>query len=113
MPDVDADAQAQEVVDRRHPACVTARKVVVDGDQVDALAGEGVQVERQAGDQGLALTGLHLGDPALVEHDAAHQLDVEMAKADGAAARLPAERERLDQEVVEVLPLLRALPQLI
>jgi hypothetical protein len=46
---------------------------------VDTCAGQGVQVERERGHERLALTGLHLGDVALVQDDAAHHLDVEQS----------------------------------
>ena len=74
--------------------------------------GERVQIERLGRDEGLALTGLHLGDVALVEDDAAHQLDVEEAHADRALERLPDRRERLEEDVVEVLAVLDALLEL-
>ncbi len=112
-PHVDADAQAQQVIDRPHPARVAPGQVVVDGDQVHALAGQGVQVQGQARHQGFALTGLHLGDLAEVQDHAAHQLDVEMPEADRAAAGLPADRERIDQQLVEVMPIAGALPELV
>ena len=58
----DADPHAQEAVEAAHPLRVAAGQVVVDGDDVDALAGERVEVGGQGGDQRLALAGLHLGD---------------------------------------------------
>jgi hypothetical protein len=42
-----AHGQAEELVDLAHPLGVAAGQVVVDRDQVDAPAGERVQVERQ------------------------------------------------------------------
>ena len=70
-----------------HPLGLVAGEVVVDGDEVHALAGERVQIGRQGRDEGLALTGLHLGDPAQVQGGAAHELDVEVAQAQGAGGR--------------------------
>src|SRR5712692_11080349 len=107
--DVNAHAHAQQVVDRTHPARVTAGEVVVDRDKVDALSRERVQVQGQAGDQRFALTGLHLSDLALVEDDASYELDVEVPEADRSAACLAAERERLDQQLVEVMAVLGPL----
>ena len=78
-----ADGQAEEVVDAAHHLGLVLGQVVVDGDDVDAVAGERVEVRRQHGDQGLALTGLHLGDVAHVQRGAAHDLDVEGAQARG------------------------------
>ena len=57
------------------------------------LPREPVEVGRQRGHEGLALAGLHLGDPAEVQRGAAHQLDVEVALADRpgwAASRMTA-----------------------
>ena len=94
----------EELVDLAHPGRVASGQVVVDGDDVDALALEGVQVHGQGRDQGLTFAGLHLGDPAEVQSSAAHELDVEMSLADGPLGRLADDRERLHQEVVQVLP---------
>jgi hypothetical protein len=62
---------------------------------------ERVEVGRQGRDEGLALTGLHLGDIALVQGRPAHELHVEVPLAQGAFGRLPHRRERLGQEVIE------------
>ena len=97
-----ADGEAEEAVDLAHPLGVALGEVVVDGDDVDALAGERVEIDRQGRDQGLAFAGLHLGDHAAMQHDAAHQLDVEMALAERALGRLAHRGEGLGQEVVEL-----------
>ena len=44
------------------------------GDDVHALAGEGVEVGRQNDGLRFAFTGLHLRDAALVQHDAAEKM---------------------------------------
>ena len=107
----DADADSQQVVDRLHPERVAAGEVVVHRDQVDALAGERVQRDRQRGGEGLALAGLHLGDRAVVQHHAADQLDVEVALPERALGGLAGDREALVQQVVERLALLRAFAE--
>ena len=84
-----------------HPLRVAAGQVVVDRDDVHALAGERVQVGGQRGDQRLALAGLHLGDPARVQHHAADQLHVEVPHVEHAAAGLAHDGEGLGQQVVE------------
>ena len=93
-----ADGQAEELVHPAHPLGVVLREVVVDRDDVDALAGERVEVRRERGDQGLALTGLHLGDVAEVQRRAAHDLDVEVALAEHPLGRLADRRERLGHQ---------------
>ena len=76
------------------------------------VAGERVQVEGEAGDERLALTGLHLGDVALVQDDAAHHLDVEHPLLRLAPARLADRGERLEEQLVERLAVLEPLPEL-
>ena len=97
-----ADRQAEKLVDLAHPFGVAAGQVIVDRDDVHALAGQRVEIDRQGRDQGLAFAGLHLGDHAAMQHDAAHQLHVEMALAEGALGRLAHGREGVDQQVVEL-----------
>ena len=105
-------AHAERVPDRLRPLRVALGEVVVDRDQVDALAGQRVQVERLDGDEGLALAGLHLGDVALVEDDAAHLLDVEEADAHRALERLADGGEGLEDELVDRLAVLDPLLEL-
>src|SRR5262249_26258122 len=47
--------------------------------------------------------GVHVRDLALVEDDAPHELDVEVAEPDRPHAGLAGEGERLDEQVVQVL----------
>ncbi len=75
------DPQAQEMVDAAHLLGLVLREIVVRRDDVHALAGQRVQVAGKGTDEGLAFTGLHLGDVAPVERGAAHELDVEVALA--------------------------------
>ena len=96
-----------------HPLGVVLGEVVVDGDDVHALAGERVEVGRQRGDQGLALTGLHLGDVAEVQRGAAHELDVEVALAQHPLGGLAHGGERLRHQVVERLAVGEPLPELV
>ncbi len=110
------DGEAVELEDRRHPLGVAPREVRVDGDDVHAAPGEGVEVDRRDADERLALARLHLGDAALVERDAAEQLHVVghhvpvdrraaglPALADHAAAGLLDDGEGLGQDFVEHL----------
>ena len=103
---------AQATEERAHPLGVAAGQVVVDRDDVDALAFERVEIGGQGGDQRLALAGDHLGDVAAVEDHAAHELDVEVPHVEEPPARLAAGRERLGQQVVERLPVGQAAAEL-
>jgi hypothetical protein len=72
---------------------------------------ERVEIGGEGGDQRLALAGLHLGDVALVQEDAADQLHVEGAQAQRALGALAAIREGFRQQVVEAFAVLRALAE--
>ena len=108
----DADRHAEEAVDAAHPLGVAPGEVVVDRDDVDALALEGVEVRRQRRHQRLAFSGLHLGDPAAMQHDAADELDVEMAHVEHAPAGFANDREGLGQQVLERRTVRQPLPEL-
>ena len=97
----DADFHAEEAIDLPHPFGVAPGQVVVHGDDMDAIAGQGIQVDGQGGDQRLALASLHLGDLAVVQHHAAHQLNVEMPLAQRAPGCLAHRREGFRLQVVQ------------
>ena len=101
--DDDADRQPEEFVDLAHPFGVALGQVIVDGDDVDAAAGERVEIDRQRRDQRLAFAGLHLGNLAVVQHHAADHLHVEMALAERALGGLAHGGESRHQDVVERL----------
>ncbi len=101
----------ERVVDRAHPFRVAAGEVVVDGDQVHALAGQRVERHRERGRERLALAGLHLRDAALVQRHRADQLHVEMAHPHRALAGLAHDREALGEQRVEILAVRGALAQ--
>ena len=98
-----ADGHAEEVVDLAHPFGVAPGEVIVDGDDMDALAGERVEIDRKRRNQRLAFAGLHLGDVAFMQHHAADQLDVEMALPERALGRLAHGGEGRNQDVVQRL----------
>ena len=105
------DGQAEEPVDGAHPLRVALGQVIVDGDDVDALAAEGVEVGGQGRDERFSFARLHLGDLALVEDDAADELDVEVAHLRRAAGGLADDGEGLDEDVVEGGALGELLPE--
>ena len=70
---------------------------------MDALAGQRVEVGREDGNERFALAGLHLGDAALMEHDAADDLHAVRAHAEHAVCGLADSGECLGQELVKRL----------
>ncbi len=96
-----ADRKTKHLEDGRHPARVAARQVIVNGHEMSPVAGEGVQVHGQSSDQGLAFPGLHLGNLAAVQDDAADQLNVVMAEADGSLGGLTHSGKGLRQDIFQ------------
>ena len=80
---------------------------------MDALAGQRIEVGGEGRGKGLSLTGLHLGDLAGVEHDAAHELHVEVAHVEDALRGLPDVGERFRNQVFKLLAVRDALPELV
>ena len=107
----DADGEAERLVDRPHPVGVASGQVVVDRDDVHALAGERVEHHRGGRGQRLALAGPHLGDRPVVQDHAADHLDVEVPHVRAAAADLAHERERLREQFLDGFSVPRALAQ--
>ncbi len=105
------DRQAEDPVDRAHPLRVALGQVIVDGDDVDALAVEGVEVGGQGRDERFPFSGLHLGDLALVEDDPADDLDVEVAHLGRPPGGLADDGEGLDEDVAEGGALGELLPE--
>src|SRR5262249_44465839 len=96
-----AYSQAEEPVDFTHPLGIPLCQVIVNSNDVDALAGEGIQVCRQSRDQGLAFSGFHLGDHAAMEHHTADQLDVEVSHTGRAFRWFADDRECFDEYLLK------------
>ncbi len=98
----DASGHAEKFIDGAHPFGVAAGEVIIDGDDVDALAGERIEVGRKRGDEGLATRRCeHLRDAALVQHHAADQLNVEVTLSENAARGFAHGGEGRRKQIVE------------
>ncbi len=107
------DGEAEEPVDRPHPFRVPLRQIVVHGDEMHAPPRQGVQDDREGGDERLPLAGPHLGgDLPLVQHHPAHELDVEVPHGEDALAGLSDGGENLGEKVVKGFPHRKPLTEL-
>ena len=93
----------QEAVDLSHPFAVACGQIVVHRHDMHAFAGQRVEIGGQGGDQGLAFAGLHFRNVAVMQHHAAHQLNVEMPLAERALGRFAHHREGFRQEIFQRL----------
>ncbi len=78
-----------------------------------ALARQRVQIDRQGTDQGLPLTGAHLGNSAHMQDHAADQLLIVVTQANDASRRLSYDRERLGQNRIERLSIADTLAEFV
>ncbi len=104
-------AQAHETVDLSHPVGVALGEVIIDGNHMHALAGQGIQVNGQGGDQGFTFTGLHLGDIAIMQDQPADQLDIIMTLAKDAFGGFPGYGKGLVEHAVERLAIRKSLTE--
>ncbi len=103
-----ARGQPQKAVDLSHPLRVALGQIVIDGDDMNTLARQRVQVGCQRGHQGFTFAGLHLGNPAIVEHHAADQLDVVVTLAERALGCFADNRKSFRQQIVQFFPIFQA-----
>ena len=108
-----ARGQTQEVVDAAHDVRLVLRQVVVDRHDVHAFSSQRTQVGRHGRDQRLTFTGFHFRDLALVQGDAAHDLNVEGTHAQDSPRGLTDRREGLHQDVVQSLALFQTILELL
>ena len=110
--DDQAHLETHKAVDLTHPLRVTLGQIVVDGDDMHTVAAEGVQIGGQGSHQGLAFAGLHLGNTALMEDDAADELHPVRPHAQHTVRCLPNGGKRLREQVVQRLAVCVALLKL-
>ncbi|MNE03748.1 hypothetical protein D3C80_962600 [compost metagenome] len=110
--DNDAGRKTEEAVKTAHDAGVALGEVVVDGNDMDALARQGVEIDRQGADQRLAFTGLHFGDRAVMQDHAAGQLNVEGPHSEHAAGSFARHGKGRDHDVFERLAIRQHLAKL-
>src|SRR5699024_47652 len=95
------DREPEPPVHTPHHLCVTARQVVIDGHDVHAFAFQSVEVSRQQGGQGLALTSAHFGDVAEVQCCATHDLHLVVLLVHHAPSRFAHGSKSFKKDVVK------------
>ena len=72
---------------------------------MDTLSVQGIQVAGQNGHQGLAFAGLHFGDTALVQNDAADELNRIRLHAQHPPGSFPDSRKSFGEQIVQCFSL--------
>ncbi len=98
---IHAYGKSEEFVYLSHPLSVALCKIIVDGNDVNAFLVNGFEISRQSRNQSLTFTGTHLGNSALIKHNAAYKLHAEMPHSQHSVARLSHSGKRLRQQRVK------------
>ena len=107
----DTNRKAEEIVDVTHPFRIALRQVIVDGDDMDTLATDRIQIGRQRRYQGLTFTGAHFRDLVVMQYHAADELHVIVAHAERPDGGLAADGKSLVEQLLEVFTVRVALPE--
>ena len=108
-----SNRQAEEAVNLAHPLTISFCQIVVDGDNVHALARNGIQICRQRCHKRFAFTGFHFRNTALMQHNAADDLYAVMAHAEHAPCSLSHGGKCFRQQIIQRLAFLIALSEFV
>ena len=98
---VHASRQAEPAVQAPHPFGIALREIIVDRDDMHALAGERIEVRGQRGHERLAFAGAHFSDFAVMQNHAADELDIEVTHFQDPLASFATHGKRFRQQGVE------------
>ena len=98
-----ANTKSQPCVDLTHPVSVTLCQIIVDGNYVYALSFKRVKIDGKSSHEGLTFTGLHLGDPPLMDRDTADYLHPVVLHLENSPCGLSADCKSIRQDVVQRL----------
>ena len=96
-----AHRETEEAVKLAHPFGVALGEIIVDGDDMHAASAERVEINRECGDERLALARFHFRNLAVVQHHAADQLDVEVPHVQDAASSFADYRKSFGENLVQ------------
>ena len=96
-----AHAQPHKAVNLPHPIGIAASKVVIDRDDMDALALNRVEIGRERRHKRLTLARAHFGNLAAMEHNAAYHLRIEMPHAEHSNRGFAHRCKGFGQDIVE------------
>ena len=102
-----ANRQAQRFIDTAHVFAVTTGKIVIDSNNMHALARKSVEVYRRSRYKCFALAGTHLGNFAAVQHNAAYHLYVKMTHTGNTLRCLADNSKGLRQNIIQSFALLQ------
>ena len=107
-----ANGQPHKTMHLAHFLGLGLCQIVIDCNDMNALAGQRIQIRCNACHQGLTFTGLHLGDSALMQYGGTDQLYRERTLAKHTVSRLPDCCKCLRKNIIQGLAVAQPLPEL-
>jgi len=101
--------KAEEAVNTTHFLGAESRKIFVDRDDMNALAGKRIKVSGKGSDKRFSFTCFHLGNAPLMKNDAAHKLNAERTFAEDTVVSLSYDGKSVGENVVCRLSVGKAL----
>ena len=101
----ETDGEAKEFVYLSHPFAVSFRQIIIDGNNVDTLSFQRIQIDWCRSDQRLAFTGTHLSDVSTMQNNTTNQLGIEVTHPQHAAGGFTNDRKSLWQDIIQCLTL--------
>lgn len=98
------DGESKPHIERSHPLHVPSCQVVVDGNDMDALAFQSVEVGRKCRNERLSFPGDHFSDIPAVKNHSPDELNVVMTHFEESSARFTACCKRFHEDVFQRLP---------
>ena len=96
-----SNSHAEEFIDRTHPLRVTLCEILIHSHHMHAFGRQRIEVHRQGRHKGLAFTGTHFSNLALMQGHATDELYIEMAQPEGASGRFAHHRKCFRQQLIE------------
>ena len=97
--------KAQEFINLAHPFTVSLGQVIVDRNDMDPFAFQGIQVYRRRSHQGFTFAGAHFSNVAPMEDNAANELHIEVPHSQYTAGCFTDNGESFRKDIIQGLPL--------
>ncbi|MNC10300.1 hypothetical protein D3C75_579390 [compost metagenome] len=101
---VQAYCHTEEIIYFAHFVTAHGGQIIIDRYQVDAFAGQCIQIQRQSSCLGFTFTGFHFGNPPAVEHHTTDQLHIKVAFAQHPFGGFPDDSKSIGEDIVQLFP---------
>ncbi len=104
----ETDGKTEKAENFTHPLGVTLCKIIVYGDDMHTLTGQGIQIRGERRDKRFSFTGFHFGYSALVKNDTAGYLHRKVLHVEHAPCGFAANGKRFGENIIGRFTVLKA-----